>query len=74
MTTTEQLQRAFALGFMVTCEGFNGECDYDHLAPQQLEPYMGRDTVEQFMAYIVTNEEFVRLRDLAVAGLVASEQ
>lgn len=31
------LETAFLLGFMVTREGFNGECPYDHCAPDDLE-------------------------------------
>jgi len=30
------LTRAFYEGFNFTCEGFNGECAFDHLAPDGL--------------------------------------
>jgi len=33
---TSMLTRAFYEGFNFTCEGFNGECAFDHLAPDGL--------------------------------------
>ena len=33
----ELVEQAFIMGFSVSCEGFNGECQYDHLAPKKLE-------------------------------------
>lgn len=32
----DDLTRAFLMGFAVSREGFNGECAFDHLAPDDL--------------------------------------
>lgn len=32
------IEKAFVLGIMVTREGFNGECLFDHLAPDKIRP------------------------------------
>lgn len=39
----ELLQRAFMEGFAVSREGFNGECAFDHLAPDGLSIEQLRD-------------------------------
>jgi hypothetical protein len=41
------LTRAFHEGFDFTCEGFNGECAFDHLAPDGL-------TLEEKSAIVVS--------------------
>ena len=35
----ELVEQAFIMGFSVSREGFNGEYEYDHLAPMGLETY-----------------------------------
>lgn len=41
MTKEALIREAFLLGFMVSREGFNAECPYDHLAPTDVEPHHG---------------------------------
>jgi len=53
---------AFALGFMVSREGFNGECDYEHCSPTKLEPHGLDDSIEEYIKYIITNPAFDTLR------------
>lgn len=48
MTKNEELRRAFILGFMVSREGFNGECCFDHCSPNGVEAHY--QTVEGFFA------------------------
>lgn len=55
---------AFKLGFMVSREGFNGECVFDHLAPDDVEPDDGR--IEYFLNYIGKSEEFGKLEKQAI--------
>ena len=44
MYTERQMMVMFAYGFMVTREGFNDECPYEHLSPNSLFCYDWRST------------------------------
>ena len=64
--TKDEFTAAFALGFMCTREGFNGECPYDHLAPSGI---VGRSSQEETIggmaAMLSLSGAFLRLRDQA---------
>ncbi len=55
----------FKLGFMVSRDGFNGECSFDHCGPPKVEAESG--SVEEFMESIEKSAKFRKLRDEAVA-------
>jgi hypothetical protein len=61
------LAKAFTLGFMVSREGFNGECAFEHCAPNTVEAHY--ETVDEFMDAIEKNEAFTSLRESAVSGI-----
>jgi hypothetical protein len=63
------LEKAFALGFMITREGFNGECGYETCAPSRLEADHGDETIEEFIADIEKNHVYRSLRDAAIEYL-----
>lgn len=72
--TNELLQKAFALGFMISREGFNGECEFEWCAPSELEPHSCyRETTEDFIAEMENNEAFVALREKAMKYLSEME-
>jgi len=52
---------AFKLGFMISREGFNAECPYEHLAPHKLEPHY--ETFEEYLNEIENNKAFNKLLD-----------
>lgn len=54
---------AFSLGFMVSREGFNGECCYDHCGPMKVEAHYS--TVKEWLADIENSEQFRELRAAA---------
>jgi hypothetical protein len=60
------LEKAFALGFMISREGFNGECGYETCAPSRLEADHGDETIEEFIADIEKNHVYRSLRDAAI--------
>ena len=65
---TPLLALAFALGFSVSREGFNGECDFEHYAPISLDTTScGSITVSEHVAYIEDNETFLKLRGEALS-------
>ena len=72
MTTTQtsssenMISTAFALGFMITREGFNAECDYEHLAPNKLETRYDRETIAEFISSIEENEAYRTLKKEAL--------
>jgi hypothetical protein len=59
------IEEAFMLGFMVSREGFNGECDFSHAAPDELKPDPAM-TLRHYREYIRTVPEFMRLCALAI--------
>jgi hypothetical protein len=62
----EQFDVVFALGFMITREGFNGECPYEHLSPSRLRPDDHEEyTILEWMKVMEDNREFKRLREEA---------
>lgn len=72
--TKDEFTRAFALGFMVTREGFNFECPYDQCAPMIVErnptefdgviDFSDRD-YKLTISFINNNADVARLRDKA---------
>jgi len=58
------LEKAFTLGFMVSREGFNAECAYEHCAPGGVQAHY--ETIAEFMDAIEKNKRFVALRKSAV--------
>ena len=56
----------FDLGFMISREGFNGECDYEHCAPSKLEPSIGCNGIHEFIAYMEENKTYCELREEAI--------
>ncbi len=64
----ELAREAFMLGFMVSREGFNAECDYEHCAPDTLRPEHSGEA--DFRVHIESNEVFVRLCEMAVKRLL----
>lgn len=64
-------EKAFGLGFMVSREGFNGECDYQNCSPSGLFVHHHDRNISQYLLYIEGNPEFVRLRELAMARVEA---
>tara|TARA_R110000772_G_scaffold246261_1_gene359923 strand:+ start:529 stop:753 length:225 start_codon:yes stop_codon:yes gene_type:complete len=60
---TDTFAQAFALGFMVSREGFNGDCTFDHCGPMAVEAYC--KTIEEYMVSIEESERFRELRDAA---------
>ena len=60
--------RAFMLGFMVSREGFNGECDYEHCAPSRVEAYC--ESIQEFAVRIEHNDMYRQLRDEAIAQML----
>ena len=66
MTSRELFDMAFALGFMITREGFNGECPYEHIAPSKLRPDNYKElTTLEWVRQIEKNTEYKRLREEA---------
>lgn len=63
--TKKDIEIAFTLGFMVSREGFNGECDYSHCAPGGLQADCGYG-INEFIGYIGGNDTFIELRRQAV--------
>lgn len=57
---SEREKKAFLLGMMVTREGFNGECPYDHLAPDTIRADRGA-TEESWMEECKENKAIVKL-------------
>ena len=62
----ESIKIAFALGFIISREGFNGECGYEVCAPSRLESDHGDETIEEFIADIEKNPIYRTLRDWAI--------
>lgn len=62
------IEEAFLLGFMVSREGFNGECAYEHCADDALQTDAGQ-TEAEWRDLMAGNEAFKRLRALAVKRL-----
>lgn len=60
-----QISQAFALGFMISRQGFNGECDYEHCGPVRLEG--NHITIEDYLEYIEGDELFCTLRAKALS-------
>lgn len=66
-------RKAFMLGFMVSREGFNMECNFDHLAPMELDP--SRDyqceliSIEEFLQESQNDDHLQRLCGLAMDWL-----
>ena len=60
--------RAFMLGFMVSREGFNGECDYEHCAPSRVEA--SYESVQEFAVRIEHNDMYRQLRAEAMAQML----
>lgn len=60
---------AFALGFMVTREGFNAECPLEHLAPSRIDSLgdCKEDNIPAMTKALHQNKEFMRLADEAWA-------
>ena len=66
MTNRKLFNMAFALGFMISREGFNGECPYEHIAPSKLRPDDHKEiTTLEWIEKIRHNVEFRRLREEA---------
>ena len=66
----ELFNLAFALGFMVSREGYNGECAFDHLAPHELETYYGglrenADAISSYVEIAQSWDEFTKLQQEA---------
>lgn len=66
------LALAFRLGFMVSREGFNGECAYDHCGPNTLRADSGM-TVKEFFAHMEDSERFKDLTREALDYLANAE-
>lgn len=62
------IKEAFFLGFMISREGFNGECAFEHKVPQELKA--DGCTEEKLRQYIEEMEDFKHLRKLAVERLL----
>ena len=60
--------RAFMLGFMVSREGFNGECDYEHCAPSRVEAY--HESIQEFAVRIEHNDMYRQLREEAISQML----
>lgn len=65
----EKLSRAFLLAFVVSREGFNGECPCEHLAPSDISA--NYQTVEECISHLHINEAFLKLQDLAVSQIIS---
>ena len=65
----EDFTAAFALGFLVSREGFNAECPYPHLAPDNLLDLKQcvEETVPGMTNLLSAMPEFLALRDQAWA-------
>jgi hypothetical protein len=62
----KQFDMAFALGFMITRDGFNGECPHEHIAPSKLRPDDHEEyTILEWIKMMEGNREFKRLREEA---------
>ena len=61
------IREAFILGFLVSREGFNGECTYGHCAPRNTEPYH-----EESREFALGTPEFMKLVEEAVVRLWGS--
>ena len=66
MSEKEKLEKMFALGFLATREGFNGECWYEHLAPHS-DQY--EKAIEEDLELLEELPEFNRLREQALKKL-----
>lgn len=75
MIDDDKLREAFFLGFMVSREGYNGECADEYLAPDGVRPdgcsHLSapdlEKAIDEFRADMFGEEEFRALADLAVA-------
>lgn len=67
VTCLSLLEKAFTIGFMVSREGFNGECAYEHCAPTRVEAHY--ESVAEFMSAIEKNEAFTDLRKSAISNI-----
>ena len=63
----EDFTAAFALGFLVTKEGFNAECPYPHLAPtwSDVPKSWPEANLAQMTRALSEMPEFLALRDAA---------
>jgi hypothetical protein len=66
---TKQEQRAFTLGFLSSREGFNGECAYDHCAPNKIDDHDLWTDLPEAEHVMERMPEFRRLRLQAGAKL-----
>lgn len=63
------IRKAFLLGFKVSREGFNGECEYGHLAPKTLGNDDERGSNDPYYG-----PELMKLQELAVRQLTPAAQ
>ena len=61
MYTERQMMVMFAYGFMVTREGFNDECLFDHMAPNTLDEDLWDTTVGERVDELLENPEVWKL-------------
>jgi len=61
------IEEAFLLGFMVTREGYNGECMFENCAARGLNPELGSET--EFREIANSSESFKALREEALKRL-----
>jgi len=63
----QQIAEAFLLGFMVSREGFNGDCGYEHCAPSEVAPYHTEEA--EFRQWAYQSPAFTALRAKALKRL-----
>ena len=59
-------EEAFFFGFMISCEGFNGECMFDSAAPNSVDEQLDGLTYDELRKIFESNPDYIRLRDEAL--------